>query len=76
MMLLSLTPIFFQLLFAVVVISEVYYIKPTRDYQCSVHDHDQPCLTLDDFISTHRNLQFHTSLRLLPGNHSLSSKLY
>lgn len=67
-------PIFLLLLLpAVIVISEVYYIKPTRDYQCSIHNH--PCLTLEDFINARRNIEAHTLLRLLPGNHSLSSNL-
>ena len=68
--------IFLQLLSAIFVICEVYYIKPTIEYQCSVHD--QPCLMLDDFITnTSRNLNANTSLelKLLPGNHSLSRHL-
>ena len=51
---------------------EVYFIKPTGDYLCST----QPCLTLNEFIvKPHRNLSMHTSLRLLPGNHSLNLDL-
>ena len=68
--------IFLQLLSAIFVICEVYYIKPTIEYQCSVHD--QPCLMLDDFIAnTSRNLNANVSLelKLLPGNHSLSRDL-
>ena len=68
--------IFLQLLSAIFVICEVYCIKPTIEYQCSVHD--QPCLMLDDFIAnTSRNLNANASLelKLLPGNHSLSRDL-
>ena len=73
MMLSSPSHLCLQLLFATCtfVISEVYYIKPTTDYVCSVHD--QPCVTLDDFVVNARgNLSSYMSLILLRGNHSLS----
>ena len=63
---------------AICVISEVYYIKPTIEYQYS--SQDQPCLTLDDFIvnisrSLNANTSLDLSLKLLPGNHTLSRHL-
>ena len=79
MMLSSSGPLCLQLLFAtcIYVTSEVYYIKPTTEYQCSVHD--QPCVTLDDFVINTRgqlkNLSSYMSLILLYGNHSLSLNL-
>ena len=66
---------------AIGVISDVYYIKPTTEYQCSIHN--QPCLTLEDFIvnisrstlyaNTMSSLEL--SVELLPGNHTLSRHL-
>ena len=90
-MALSLGLISLLLLFnlAIGVITDVYYIKPTIEYQCSIHN--QPCLTLEDFImNTSRRLIANTisslelnaelsslelSVELLPGNHTLNRHL-
>ena len=60
--------------------SEVYYIKHATEYQCSIHN--QPCLTLEDFIvNTSRSLNanimssLELSVELLPGNHTLNRHL-
>ena len=65
---------------AIGVISDVYYIKPTTEYQCSIHN--QPCLTLEDFIvNINRSLNANTmsslelTVKLLPGNHTLNRRL-
>lgn len=70
----------FNLAIGVINDSEVYYIKPTTDYQCSIQN--QPCLTLEDFImNTSRSLSANTmsslelSIELLPGNHTLNRHL-
>ena len=74
------TLLLFNLAIGVINDSEVYYIKPTTDYQCSIQN--QPCLTLEDFImNTSRSLNANTmsslelSIELLPGNHTLSRHL-
>ena len=63
------------------VISDVYYIKPTTEYQCSIHN--QPCLTLEDFIvnisrstlNATAMSSLELSVELLPGNHTLNRHL-